>query len=69
MIGGQAGVTKSIQPGTEVWGTPAREKGKVLRQMASSRAMHDLVRQLAALRERIEALGEQVSLLEQARGK
>ena len=67
VIGAQAGVTKSIQPGTEVWGTPAREKKKVLRQMAGSRALRDLTRQLAALRERIEALGEQVSLLDRAR--
>ncbi len=67
LVGGGAAVWKDVRPGTEVWGIPAREKGKVLKQMAISGSLPNIRRRLVALAEHVEALAERISLLERGR--
>lgn len=54
--GGQTGVAASItQPG-DYWGTPARPRRETLRIMAAASRVPELIRELRALRARVEDL-------------
>ena len=62
-VGGQSGVTKDVPPGTTVFGTPARPMKDTLRELAALAQLPALLkkiksqnRELASLRERLEAL-------------
>jgi UDP-3-O-[3-hydroxymyristoyl] glucosamine N-acyltransferase len=62
-VGGQSGVTKNVPPGATVFGTPARPMKDTLRELGALAQLPALLklvkrqdRELASLRERIEAL-------------
>jgi UDP-3-O-[3-hydroxymyristoyl] glucosamine N-acyltransferase len=62
-VGGQSGVTKSVPPGATVFGTPARPMKDTLRELGALAQLPALLKQikrqdreLASLRERVEAL-------------
>lgn len=52
-VGGQSGIIGDIEAGAEVWGTPARPKSEVLREIAELRRLRELRRRLEALERRI----------------
>jgi hypothetical protein len=56
-IGAASRVIGDVEAGTEVWGYPAREKSRALREMAAAA-------RAAAARERLRALGRRVEELE-----
>jgi len=53
-IGGQAGVTKSIEGGQDYWGTPAREKGEVLRSLVRVGRLSDLEQRVTELERKLQ---------------
>ncbi len=55
-VGAGSPVTKSVRDDVEVWGFPAREKSKVLREMAGASRSWKLIEELRTLRERVRAL-------------
>ena len=62
-VGGQSGVTKDVPPGATVFGTPARPMKDTLRELGALAQLPALLKQirsqtreLASLRQRIEAL-------------
>jgi UDP-3-O-[3-hydroxymyristoyl] glucosamine N-acyltransferase len=62
-VGGQSGVTKDVPPGATVFGTPARPMKDTMRELAALAQLPALLKQiksqtreLASLRERLEAL-------------
>lgn len=54
-IGGQAGMIGDVEPGAELWGTPARPRREVLREIAELRRLGELRRRLLELERRLEA--------------
>jgi UDP-3-O-[3-hydroxymyristoyl] glucosamine N-acyltransferase len=54
--GGASRVTKDLPEGAEVWGYPARDKRKALREMASLSRLPGLLEEVRSLRGRLEAL-------------
>ncbi|HSG29659.1 MAG TPA: UDP-3-O-(3-hydroxymyristoyl)glucosamine N-acyltransferase [Candidatus Krumholzibacterium sp.] len=55
-VGAQGGVTKSIPPGTNVSGYPAREHSMARKIYAASTRLPDLLKEFRALKNRVEAL-------------
>lgn len=53
-VGGQSGLIGDVEPGAELWGTPAQPKREVLKQAAE-------LRRLASLRRRVEALEQRLA--------
>ena len=54
--GGQTGVAGSITRPGDYWGTPARPRREVLRTMAAASRVPELIKELRALRKRLEEL-------------
>ena len=69
LIWAQSGISKDVKAGTQVFGSPAREKRKAFRETVSLRSLPTLRRRLANLIRSVEALAENVSLLERGREK
>lgn len=61
VIGAQAGIHKDVPPGMRMWGTPAVELGKALRQ-------HGYVQNLPAYRDRLRDLEKRLGALEKQAG-
>jgi UDP-3-O-[3-hydroxymyristoyl] glucosamine N-acyltransferase len=55
-VGAATPVIKSIPDGMEVWGFPAREKSRAVREMAGAARSWKLIEEVRALRERVRAL-------------
>jgi UDP-3-O-[3-hydroxymyristoyl] glucosamine N-acyltransferase len=55
-VGAATPVIKSIPDGMEVWGFPAREKSRAVREMAGAARSWKLVEEVRALRRRVRAL-------------
>jgi UDP-3-O-[3-hydroxymyristoyl] glucosamine N-acyltransferase len=55
-VGAQAGVAQNVEPGQEVSGTPAIAHREWLRLSVASRQLPGLLKELRALRERVDAL-------------
>lgn len=53
-IGGQAGMIGDVEPGVDLWGTPARPRREVLKEIAELRRLGELRRRLEALERRLE---------------
>jgi UDP-3-O-[3-hydroxymyristoyl] glucosamine N-acyltransferase len=53
-IGGQTGLIGDVEPGVELWGTPARPRREVLKETAELRRLGELRRRLEALERRLE---------------
>ncbi|GMV36362.1 MAG: UDP-3-O-acylglucosamine N-acyltransferase [Fimbriimonadales bacterium] len=57
--GGQTGVAASITEPGDYWGTPARPRRETLRTMAAAARVPELIKELRALRARVEELEKQ----------
>jgi len=55
-VGAGSPVIKSVADGVEVWGFPAREKSRALREMAGAARSGRLAEEIRALRRRLKAL-------------
>lgn len=64
-IGAGSVVTKSVAPGTAVWGFPARPMHDMKQQLASLGRLPTLLKRVAALLARTERLEDRLSRLEQ----
>ena len=53
-IGGQTGLIGDVEPGVELWGTPAQPRREVLKQTAELRRLGELRHRLEALERRLE---------------
>jgi UDP-3-O-[3-hydroxymyristoyl] glucosamine N-acyltransferase len=52
-IGGQSGLIGDVEPGAELWGTPARPRRDVLKETAELRRLGELRRRVEALERRL----------------
>ncbi len=52
-VGGQAGVSKSLAGNRDYFGTPAREKGEVLRSLTNLKRLPELLKRLEELERRV----------------
>lgn len=52
-VGGQSGVISDVEPGAELWGTPAHSKRDVLRETAELRRLGELRRRVEELERRL----------------
>ena len=55
-VGGQAGITNDVAPGSVLWGTPAHPLSEARREAAAIRRLPDLLKRVRALEEEIRAL-------------
>ncbi len=62
--GGRSGITKDVADGGFVWGWPARDIKKVMREQAAVGKLPDLVKQVRRMAKQIEALQAQLAALE-----
>jgi len=52
LVGGQSGITHDLPPGSKVWGTPAHDLRKVLREIAIVQRLPEIAGRLDALEHR-----------------
>ncbi len=62
-IGAATPVTKDVKAGESVWGFPARPHQQVLKELASITKLPDLLRQMRAMRRRVEQLETQLQIV------
>jgi len=63
-VGGRATVTKDVKPGEFVWGQPAREIKRAMREQAALGRLPELVKQVKTLQKELETLRERLEQLE-----
>jgi UDP-3-O-[3-hydroxymyristoyl] glucosamine N-acyltransferase len=61
-IGGQSGLIGDVEPGAELWGTPALPKREVLKQTAELRRLGELRRRVEDLERRLAELGHDTEI-------
>ena len=63
-VGGRSDVTKDIAPGALVWGSPAREMRRVMKEQAAVARLPELLKQFRVMQKELQALRERVAQLE-----
>ncbi len=66
-VGGKSAVTKDIAPGEFVWGSPAREMKRVIKEQAALARLPELLKQFKAMQKELQALRQRVAELEEGR--
>lgn len=63
-VGGRSTVTKDVAAGALVWGTPAREMQRAMKEQAAAARLPELLKQFKAVQKELRALRERVAELQ-----
>lgn len=66
-IGGKSAVTRDIEPGTTVWGAPARPIKRVMKEQAAIGRLPELLKQMKAMQKELTSLRERLATREDDR--
>ncbi len=64
VVGGRSTVTRDVEPNAKVWGTPARDMKRAMREQAAMKKLPDTLKQMKILLSELETLRNRIKELE-----